>query len=398
MDKRRAKELVKRAAAAMPRPLQLLAAEKWCEFKKRRLKRRTTPEVLIFFATNRCNLRCSHCFYWRRLNTGAREMRPEEIRTMAASFRGPLSLSITGGEPFLRSDVPELAACFENNCSLRELGFATNGFSAGKITRDLTEILNRHPHLPVSVQLSMDGLEKTHDRIRGVPGAFDRAMKTLDALKDLSRQYPRLSFRVGLAVQRQNVDELEDFVRKLAPIASLGFNIVRGGSFGLFSLPVSVRTDTDPQSSHEIHVPVERLERVFSLLTRLDGELGFWDVRQRRVWEASLFMLKTQKPYVPCHARYLEAVLYPEGEVAFCELSRPFANIRDFGLDFSALWTSGAANEMRPKVSRCYCIHGCNLTTSLGFDPAAFVSSMNLQVEKGRRKAGAKTIRPRGEQ
>jgi hypothetical protein len=63
--------------------------------------------------------------------------------------------------------------------------------------------------------------------------------------------------------------------------------------------------------------------------------------------------------------------------VSFCELSKPFANIREFDYDFSGLWNSEDAAKMRKLISRCCCIHGCNLTTGLTFEPEMVLAVLN---------------------
>lgn len=88
-------------------------------------------------------------------------------------------------------------------------------------------------------------------------------------------------------------------------------------------------------------------------------------------------MLEKHGSDLPCYARFMESILYANGDIAFCELSKPFGNIREFDCDFKSIWRHKAAENMRKMISRCSCIHGCNLTTGLAFEPETVVSMLN---------------------
>ena len=64
-------------------------------------KKNQLPSVLIFFATSRCNLSCSHCFYHDSLNKRFNELSLDEIDTFTKTMDPLLHLIITGGEPLM---------------------------------------------------------------------------------------------------------------------------------------------------------------------------------------------------------------------------------------------------------------------------------------------------------
>ncbi len=84
----------------------------------RLLLKRGLPVNLIFFVTSRCNLLCTHCFYWEELNKRKNELELDEIERVSRSLPNLLSVSLTGGEPYLRPDLPDIAACVTSRCNL----------------------------------------------------------------------------------------------------------------------------------------------------------------------------------------------------------------------------------------------------------------------------------------
>jgi MoaA/NifB/PqqE/SkfB family radical SAM enzyme len=237
----------------------------------------------------------------------------------------------------------------------------------------------------LSVQISLDGLEKTHDAIRGIKGSFKKAMSTLKALEKFRKNYPDFYLKTALSVQKQNISELKEFTEYLLPLnIPLRFNIVRGGRFGVFNLPKNASSGFDPKDEGSAFLSLEEIKKAYAWLKdRSDkNTFHFWPSRQQKIWELSIKMLEEGRCEMPCYANAMETVLYANGDVAFCELSKTYTNIQRYDYDFRKIWKSDEADTMRKLISRCCCIHGCNLTTGLTFDPMTFISTLK---ERGRR-------------
>ena len=86
------------------------------------------PVSLVFFVTSKCNLLCRHCFYWEELNNGKDEFTLEEIERISLSLPNLLTVSLTGGEPYLRPDLPEVAAALERNSGARNIQIPSTGY------------------------------------------------------------------------------------------------------------------------------------------------------------------------------------------------------------------------------------------------------------------------------
>jgi MoaA/NifB/PqqE/SkfB family radical SAM enzyme len=380
------KTLAKRGYAKLPPLLRSWTVAGYIRYKLLRDKRLQTPTVLTFFITSRCNNRCSHCFYWQDLDNGADELTLEEIGVIAASLRHPVHLSLTGGEPFLRQDVAEICRIFQERNNCRMISLATNGYNTDRSVAACGEILQL-PLEALSVQVSLDGLEETHNRIRGVKDGFQRAMTTILALQHLATQDSRFSVTISMTVQRMNISEVEDLVEYLLPLAiPMRFALVRGQHFGTYGLPAEVANEIDPA---ENDAPIRDLALLESLFKRLNARNSsapypFLSERQQELIRMSLKMMTEHKRILPCHAGIVEGVLYANGNVALCELTRPIGNIRDFGFDFTRLWQSAMAEQMRIGIRNCFCIHGCNLSTSLMYKPDMVMSALDeMTMELG---------------
>ncbi|HON99358.1 MAG TPA: 12,18-didecarboxysiroheme deacetylase [Syntrophales bacterium] len=132
--------------------------------------------VVVWNATRRCNLHCRHCYSSSRDAAFPDELTTDEAKDMIAdlaSFGVPVIL-FSGGEPLLRPDLDELVR-FAVEGGVRAV-ISTNGTL---LTRERARVFSS---LGLSyVGVSLDGLEGTHDRFRGVRGAFAAAMGGIHA-------------------------------------------------------------------------------------------------------------------------------------------------------------------------------------------------------------------------
>jgi radical SAM protein with 4Fe4S-binding SPASM domain len=168
------------------------------------MRRHSTPDcvggayrpaglLLQWHITERCNLRCAHCYQERYL--GAELSYPALIevlgqyRSLLENWRrGPSGgrvrghVTVTGGEPFLRADCFDLLQTLSASARLFTFAILTNGtLIDGHVARRLRKLA------PAFVQVSIEGTRPTHDGIRGA-GNFDR---TVEAIHHLIRQRVR---------------------------------------------------------------------------------------------------------------------------------------------------------------------------------------------------------------
>jgi 12,18-didecarboxysiroheme deacetylase len=128
--------------------------------------------VVVWNVGQRCNLRCVHCYSQSQDRPYAGELTTAEGKRLIedlADFGSPVVL-FSGGEPLLRSDLLDLAARAIDR-GLRAV-ISTNGTLINK------GMAGRLKKIGLSyVGVSLDGMRETHDRFRGVKGAFDSALQ-----------------------------------------------------------------------------------------------------------------------------------------------------------------------------------------------------------------------------
>ena len=152
--------------------------------------------VVVWNCTPRCNLRCTHCY--AATHAPQNELTTDQARRMIddlAAFGCPVLL-FSGGEPFTRPDVLDLAR-YAAERGLRVV-FSTNGtlIDPGRAAQ-IKAIGASY------VGISLDGMRVIHDRFRQCEGAFDRALAGIRACRDAG-------VKVGLRVTmtRDNVGEI----------------------------------------------------------------------------------------------------------------------------------------------------------------------------------------------
>jgi len=166
----------------------------------RELWLRRRPFLLYLKPTPRCDCRCLTCNRWQE-SQGARkdELSQEQIRRILVTFRraGCAVLTLWGGEPTLRRDLPEILHAAQS-IGLRT-SICTNGNS---LPRRAPQIL---PKLDVLL-CSLDGHGALHDEMRGVRGLFDRVVQGIELA---ARVNPRCDIRIWASVHRRNLHQLE---------------------------------------------------------------------------------------------------------------------------------------------------------------------------------------------
>jgi SAM-dependent methyltransferase/organic radical activating enzyme len=173
-------------------------------------------EELWLHLTDRCNLACSHCLFGS--SPQAARALPED-RTMAlvdeALDLGTRVFALTGGEPTVYPAFDVLVDRILAQPDAR-VAVLTNGLLWTRYDEQLASWPKERLHL----QLSIDGMQTTHDRVRGA-GNFDQVMQSARWLRQ--RQQP---FTLSVAVMAENAHELEQIVELAATLGASSLHLM----------------------------------------------------------------------------------------------------------------------------------------------------------------------------
>ena len=154
--------------------------------------------VVVWNVTRRCNLKCVHCYSSSQNILYSDELTTEQGKRLIddlAAFGSPVLL-LSGGEPLMRPDLPELAQ-YAVDKGMRVV-ISTNGTL---ITKKLAKVFS---DIGLSyIGVSLDGLREVHDRFRGVKGAFDKTMRGIRNARDAG-----IKVGIRFTVSRKNWREI----------------------------------------------------------------------------------------------------------------------------------------------------------------------------------------------
>lgn len=152
--------------------------------------------------TLRCNLHCQHCGSDCKKDTSVKDMPLSDFLRAIDQLQNSVNpnktmIVLTGGEPLLRDDLEEVGL------NLYQRGFpwgmVTNGMLLSK--EKLTSLLNSGLR---AITISLDGLEESHNWLRGNKKSYDKAVEAVRCLPE----FPDLKYDVVTCVNRKNYDEL----------------------------------------------------------------------------------------------------------------------------------------------------------------------------------------------
>jgi len=378
------REYLFRALASLPTFFQKKILSFWVKRQKKTLSNLLTPAQIILYVTNRCNARCRHCFYWREVAGGKKkELTLKQITKIAKSLKHSLNtLSITGGEPFLRKDLSLIVKTFSKINRTRKINIVTNGFFTKEILRQTKKII-KYP-VDLNIQVSLDGLQKVHDQIRRV-AIFTAAVETIRQLSEISLTNKNFQVTIQCTITKYNLNEMEKlikFVKNNLSKVHLGFQLVRSSNFDVYNIDYNFLSGLDYSQKKPL-LSIRQMEKALKIMEKnFDTQnsllSSYVNVMNRHIVKIK----KKKKSFVKCLAGIYDAVIWPDGQVSMCEFTKPFARLSDYNYDFYRLWTSKAAISARKKIKFCFCTHSCNLMNAMQFDEKVLLEVLNEQKSR----------------
>ncbi len=340
--------------------------EKLEEIDKKNLEK--ANKTAFVYITNRCNAKCEHCFYWDELNKNVDEMSLEDYKTLASNFKADVNqVIITGGEPFLRKEIDQISKYFLNNSNIHSLNFITNGVMPDRIEDKVNKIMKyASRNTRVLVNVSIDGLEELHDKIRRVPGIFKKCLETINRLKKIKKNHQNLQISALTTLSKDNFHqfkEINHYVENELKIYQR-INIIRSPKTGAYGLHKNV---AELSFNPEWVKPFDLLELnddEHKLVLDYFMNNNSWRDYHKFVLYYSYYIKKNKAKFFDCSAPNDNLVIYPNGDLAFCEYTKTFTNVKK-AQNFSDFFHNENANKFRKYLKSCSCDHPCNIGGNL---------------------------------
>jgi MoaA/NifB/PqqE/SkfB family radical SAM enzyme len=325
-----------------------------------------SPPFLILFINSICNQRCEHCFYWSNLNRKD-DLSKEELFSLSRQLGRIENLNLSGGEPFLRKEFAEICRQFIRHNKVRQIYVPTNAYFTDKMVDQISRTLEESELEIFAVEMSLDGLGEFHDKFRGSPGSFRKAMQSYEALEKMQEKDKRLRIHAISTATDVNMDEIKrltTFLFENCPkLDHHNLAIMRG----------------DPKNPGLGGPKLEEYNELYGYFRKLwasreEGRYGA-SVEPMLQWAKTESLAKKTQA-VPCRAGVLSAVVYSNGDVSVCELHEPLGNLRQ--QSFWEIWNGEKAKARRKAVAckECWCTTEVFLWPSITYQPQYLAKAM----------------------
>ena len=201
--------------------------------------KKAEPVSVVHFLTNRCNARCSFCFIdFDNPETFKNELTLDEIDELTKNLgKSLLNVNLTGGEPFARKDITEIAKLYIKNTNIQSIYVTTNASLPNRVEDFAKTISYLDKNIELTFQISIDDLPDNHDKVRKIKNLFDNCLDTYQRLKKFNSH--NVNPIVGITVSHENCDNIKNIFEYLTSkcgIDSLKCIIVRDE--GVYKTPI----------------------------------------------------------------------------------------------------------------------------------------------------------------
>lgn len=280
------------------------------------------PTVLIYQCTFVCDARCEMCSNWQRGDRKT-DMTLDQIRK---AFQSPLWKNVemamlSGGEPTTRNDMVEVSQVIIDSLpKIRKYGINTTGLTPHRAIPMITKVAEYCAEKGVifSTRVSIDGVGEMHNEVRHVKGGFDKANKTIAAMRELQKRVP-FNFGVSATIFNKNIDDCENILawaRKEG--LDIVFNMVR------FSDAMLGNGELAEGTVKPIGRDEERLRQFFLERVRMDPLL---DGQNYIHMHYADMIGNGYHREAPCPFQTQGIMLNPDGGLYFCENSQILGNV-----------------------------------------------------------------------
>ena len=278
------------------------------------------PTVLHVNVNLRCNTQCAMCNIWEIKSPHELSLDQLEMIFSDPVYAGIEYIVLAGGEPTLRNDLPEIVELMHKHMSrLKKLMIPSNVINGLSVRRQYPRIVRycADHNIRLTLAVSLDGIGETHDKIRGVKGAYAKVMDSIAFMKQLQKEAP-YNLTIDPTIFSMNIHDMQ----KLKDLAER------------LDMPITFQvaaTAADYYHNAE-------MDKVLSVDDR--GRTRMVDFLKRQVAESSLFdalayyyaevvenLEGAPSRGLPCPFADQGLLLNPDASLQYCHNSRPIGNV-----------------------------------------------------------------------
>jgi MoaA/NifB/PqqE/SkfB family radical SAM enzyme len=301
------------------------------------------PQAISLEITHDCIARCLMCNIWKIPRDVPNLPVEDWIQLLSSDLLSDLrELDLTGGEPFLRRDLPELLAGISELKSktlkqLKSIALTTNGLLTERVLRYTETIMPKlmEKGLELVMVCALDGIGETHSRIRNVKDAWSKVHETIKGLEGLRERFPHLTLGLKTTVLPINIGELDkivDFAHSKALFTIISPCIITEGRY--------LNTNLGDDLLFSDHDKVE-MSRFFERYN------AGWSYHTERLIQ----YLKTGTMKKPCSCGFNYFFVRSNGDVLLCPLINEIhGNIKEQALN--DVFLSEKASRFRRNIGR----------------------------------------------
>ena len=310
------------------------------------------PRFLTYTVTFGCNAKCIMCDSWKIPAKGDLEL--DELEGIFQQLPRMDAVRLTGGEPFVRRDLGEIAKLAQQHLQPTMIHITTNGFLTDRIVEFCEQ---RDKKLPLHLLISVDGMEEKHNQVRGSSLAWRSVMATIDALADRKKE---LNIKMAINQTIVDVEGAQQYRELNALMKPKGIPIYIVMAYDL-SATYSVERDVNlaPTQIGEFTTfgdfPDSVLKELLDEAEENTKELPMLDRWGKRYYIRGIrnrLLGNSGQPNPKCIALNSHLRLFPNGDIPTCQFnSQIVGNLRE--QSFAEIWNGMKAAEMRSWVRKC---------------------------------------------
>ena len=277
--------------------------------------------------TYRCNARCNMCNRYKKPSLPEEEISLDTIKKLPPMY----FTNITGGEPFIRTDLKDIVRELYKKSD--RIVISTNGFFTDRIL----DLCKEFPQ--IGIRISIEGLEETNNKIRGLEDGFNRGYTTLKKLVEMGMK----DVGFGMTVQDANAKDL---------VALYNLSNELNMEFATASLHNSFYFVEAKNIIHDRPMVAKEFENLINELLKSKSPKKWF----RAYFNHGLInYIYGQKRLLPCDMAFDTFFIDPYGDVMPCNGTKDkeiMGNLNEVS-SWDVLWNSAKAESVRKKVRCC---------------------------------------------